>query len=49
MCVSVHMSLGAHGGIDSPELELQVVVRCLMWVLGIKLRSFGGTVYALFH
>lgn len=27
---------------DAPEMELQVVVICLLWVLGTQLRSSGG-------
>lgn len=31
------------------ELELQVVVGCLAWVLEIRLRSSEGAVYTLNH
>ena len=34
-------TIEARGGFDLLELELQVVVGCLMWMLGIKLQSSG--------
>ena len=47
MCVCVrayaHVSVGAT---EALELELEVVVSCLMWVLGPRLRSSGRVVYA---
>lgn len=57
MCVylyregSVHMRSGDFRGqkkmSDTQELELQVVERCLTWVLGRKLRSSERTAHAL--
>jgi hypothetical protein len=34
-------------GIDSPAMELQVLVSYLMWMLGTALRSPGGAVCTL--
>lgn len=42
MCVYVCVLLWVHrgGGLEIPlELQLQMVVRCLVWVLGPKLGS----------
>lgn len=43
--MSVHMSIDAHRGqkrpSDSPEVELQVAVNLLTWVLGTELQSFA--------
>ena len=44
VCACTHLSAGAFRGQSmrfSPELELQVVVSHLMWMLGTKLRSSG--------
>ena len=44
VCGFVSVSVGAHGSqkkvSDPLELELQVVVSCLIWVLEIKVGSF---------
>lgn len=48
MCGSVHMSAGIHGGqkkvSDLLELELQVIVRHLTWVLGTELSQTSAKV-----
>lgn len=44
-----HMCWGMGYRIGSLKLQLQAVVNCLRWVLGTKLRSFGGTVSTLNH
>lgn len=44
MCLSVHMVAGAHRGkkkvLDTLDLEVQVTVNCLTWVLKTNLGSF---------
>ena len=43
LCKCVHVSVGAHSG----QLELQAVVNCLAWGLGIKLGASGRAASAL--
>lgn len=49
----VSLFLGAYGGqkmvLDLLEWDLQVVVSCLMWVLGAKLRPSARTTCVLKH
>lgn len=44
MCLSVHVAAGAHRGkkkvLDTLDLEVQVTVNCLTWVLKTNLGSF---------
>lgn len=51
MCKDVHMNVGSLGDwkkvSDSLELELQVVVSCVTWVLGPKLGSPARAVHVL--
>ena len=55
MCACVHVYIGAdtHRALkrapDSLELELQVVVSHLMWVLGMESRSSARATHALKH
>lgn len=53
MCLSMQMSAEAcrvHKTVTYPlELELQMIVHCLAWSLGTKLRSNVRTVCALKH
>jgi hypothetical protein len=53
VCGDPYVNAGASGGqrrmSDSLELELQAVVRYLMWVMGTELRSSGRVVNALNH
>lgn len=44
----VHMNIGTHRD-SGLELELQVVVNNLMWLVGIELRSSRETVHAVNH
>ena len=49
LCVCVYPCACAQGGERHPialELEVQAVVSCLMWVLGIELGSSGSTVHS---
>lgn len=51
-CVGgVHIALGVKEArsIRFPELELQMVLGHLTWVLGIELRSLGRVVLGLYH
>lgn len=48
----VHLSAGAHGGrrhYITLELELQVFMSCLTWVLETEFRPFARVVFALNH
>lgn len=52
MCVGgVHIAPGVKEArsVRFPELELQVVMSHLTWVLGIELRSLGRIVRGLHH
>ena len=47
--VGLDVSADALKNTDPPELELQVVVSCWIWVLGTKLRSSARAASALNH
>ena len=44
MCMWVLVPVEASRGRQLPELEVQLVMSCLMWVLGTELRSSARTV-----